>query len=146
MVCFRTHLSTRPVQEHISFALEYIIMAGMNNFLHLMRQLPKDQREYGDKFQYYREGLDWDRDARKQAFGNRDLPQPVIIDAYDPVLAIRLSNRRRAALNAGRFNRISNPRPNIRSQVARRNPADIARALGDFQQLQANWGNSLKCQ
>ena len=76
----------------------------------------------------------------------RQLPQAFVIDAYDATRNQVLSLTRNARVQAARFNRESKPQFDLRERVATKDPADIAQALVEFQQLDARWGNQIQCQ
>lgn len=107
------------------------------------------QRTIGTRFEYYRQGLGFDEtDAATIAIiAARALPQNNlnIQSAYDGAQNQILQARRDNLLTAKDFDRVSDPRFNVRRAAARRNPNDMAQARADFLALKTRWGNQLKC-
>lgn len=116
--------------------------------MHDLNSLYYDQRYYGELFDFYRLGVDFDpyNANTQRAINTRQLPQAFVIDAYDARRNQQLRVVRDGRVAAQGFNRISAPRVNIGAQAADKNQNDIAQALVDFQQLDARWGNHIQCQ
>lgn len=123
-------------------------MAGFRNAMHDLNSLYYDQRYYGELFDFYRLGVDFDpyNANTQRMIRNRQLPQAFVIDAYDARRNQQLRVIRDGRVGAQWFDRQSAPRVDVGAQAARRNQNDIAQALVDFQHLDARWGNQIQCQ
>lgn len=114
----------------------------------LRQDLRYDQRYYGTMFDFYRRGDVFDAtDAQTvTAIRNRQVPQAVIVDAYNVANNQVLRAARGARIRNHSLDLDSRPQFNVRQAAARKDPNDIAGALANFQQLDAQFGNNLKCQ
>lgn len=123
-------------------------MAGFRNAIHNLNELYYDQKYYGELFDFYRLGVEFDPwfENTQDLIANRQLPQAFVIDAYDARRNQQLRVIRDGRVGAQWFDRQSTPRADIRALAARRNQNDIAQALVDFQRLDARWGNQIECQ
>lgn len=136
-------LRTQSLVEHFAF----VNMAG------LAGQLVDMQRHLGERFEYYRMGMRFNPNTAhvQQIIALRPLPYHNIIDAYNVVRNQVYTNQRNNKLAWGQFDRVGDPKFNVRKAKARRNQNDMAQALTDFRMRAQIWGlhagpRLLKCQ
>lgn len=136
-------LRTQSLVEHFSF----VNMAG------LAGQLVDMQRHLGERFEYYRMGMRFNPNTAhvQQIIALRPLPYHNIIDAYNVARNQLYTNQRNNKLAWGQFDRVGDPKFNVRKAKARKNQNDMAQALTDFRMRAQIWGlhmgpRLLKCQ
>lgn len=137
-----------PLRTHLVELFAFANMAAL-----MTQQVIDLQRYSGERFDYYRRGMPFDANARHMPgqIAGRPLPYHNIINAYNVVYNQMYTNVRNNDLAAGVFNRVAEPRFDVRRARARRNQNDMTQALTDFMLRDLNWGlrfgrRLLKCQ
>lgn len=137
-----------PLRTHLVKLFAFANMAAL-----MTQQVIDLQRYSGERFDYYRRGMVFNANARHMPgqIAARPLPYHNIINAYNVVYNQMYTNVRNNDLAAGVFNRVAEPKFDVRRARARRNQDDMTQALADFMLRDLNWGlrlgqRLLKCQ